>query len=163
MQVERTDTGLIVDVSSEEETERLGHALAEVVEPGGVVALVGPLGAGKTRLSRAFAEALGVDPGAIASPTFVLIHEYEGSLPVYHFDTYRLAGPDEFEALGVADYWNAGGICLVEWADRVLDSLPPRRWTVRIEPVGPSARRFQITWPEGRDAGVQLVNRLAAV
>src|SRR5258707_15744190 len=116
MRVERTDRGVTIEVASEAETEELGRALAAVVEPGMVIGLIGPLGAGKTRLSRALAEALGVDPEAIASPTFVLIHECEGRIPVYHFDTYRLRSPEEFEALGAADYWSAGGVCLVEWA-----------------------------------------------
>src|SRR6187455_2631640 len=113
MRVERTAAGLTIEVEGEAETERVGRALAGVVGPGTVVGLIGPLGAGKTRLVRAVAEALGVDPGAIASPTFVLIHEYEGVLPVYHFDTYRLGGPDDFDALGASDYWGAGGVCLV--------------------------------------------------
>src|SRR5215204_5605796 len=97
---------LTVDVLSEVETDRLGRALADLVAPGIVIGLVGPLGAGKTRLTRAIAEALGVDPEAISSPTFVLIHEYEGHIPVYHFDAYRLGGPDDFEALGASDYWD---------------------------------------------------------
>src|SRR4051812_5587441 len=101
MQAERTPDGeLIVELRSEFETDRLGRTLAELVESGTVVGLIGPLGAGKTRLTRAISEALGVDPGAIASPTFVLIHEYDGRIPVYHFDAYRLGGPDEFDALG---------------------------------------------------------------
>src|SRR3954471_4675282 len=120
MRVERVDaTTLAIEVESESDTEALGGALAGVVSPGTVIGLVGPLGAGKTRLVRALAEALGVDPGAIASPTFVLIHEYEGQIPVVHCDAYRLRDADEFEALGVDDYWSGGGICLVEWADRV--------------------------------------------
>src|SRR3954469_15745038 len=89
--------GLGIVVESEAETDRLGRALAGLGARGAVIGLVGPLGAGKTRLTRAIAEALGVDPGAIASPTFVLIHEYEGRIPVYHFDAYRLADADEFD------------------------------------------------------------------
>jgi tRNA threonylcarbamoyladenosine biosynthesis protein TsaE len=112
-----------------------------------VIGLVGPLGAGKTRLVRAVAECLGVDPGAIASPTFVLIHEYEGRLPVYHFDAYRLMSPEEFEHLGVADYWNRGGICLVEWADRVSDMLPESRWMISLCPTGPTSRSARIDLP----------------
>ena len=121
-----------VEVESESETDLLGRALADWVRPGTVIGLVGPLGAGKTRLVRALSEALGVDPGEIASPTFILIHEYEGRLPIYHFDTYRLASPDEFDALGASDYFETDGLCLIEWADRVADHLPPGTWTIRI-------------------------------
>src|SRR5918998_1931167 len=141
------ESGIVVE--SEAETDRVGRALAQVVAPGTVIGLIGPLGAGKTRLTRAIAEALGVDPGAIASPTFVLIHEYEGRIPVYHFDAYRLGGPDDFEALGASDYWDGGGVCLVEWADRVAERLPCDAWIVRIEPTGPESRRLRIEFPAG--------------
>ncbi len=146
MQVERSgESTLSIRIASEAETERLGQALAEVIHPGVVIGLVGTLGAGKTRLVRALAEALGVDPGAIASPTFVLIHEYEGRLPIYHFDAYRLDSPDDFEALGASDYWTEGeGLCLIEWADLVADRLPREAWWIRIEPDGPRAIPFQI-------------------
>lgn len=147
---------LAVEVASEADTDRLGRALAEVVAPGAVLGLVGTLGAGKTRLVRAMAEALGVDPGAIASPTFVLIHEYAGRLPIYHFDAYRLADADEFDALGASDYWAEGdGLCLIEWADLVADRLPRGTWWVRIESTGPSSRTVLL---EGPDAA-----RLAAL
>jgi tRNA threonylcarbamoyladenosine biosynthesis protein TsaE len=150
MRVERTGgTSLTIAIASEADTERLGRALAEVVGPGVVIGLVGTLGAGKTRLVRALAEALGVDPGAIASPTFVLIHEYEGRMPVYHFDAYRLAGPDEFDALGASDYWTeADGLCLIEWADLVADRLPPATWWVRIDLDGPTGRLVRVEMPE---------------
>ena len=114
MTITRLEFGLTIELLSEQETERLGHALAEVLAPGTVIGLVGPLGAGKTRLARAIAESFGVDPAVIASPTFVLIHEYEGTLPVYHFDAYRLDSARAFEDLGVADYWNAEGF--VSWS-----------------------------------------------
>jgi len=139
---------LILTLGGEADTEALGLALAKVLGPGDVVGLVGTLGAGKTRLSRAIAEALGVDPGAISSPTFVLIHEYESStLPIYHFDTYRLEGPSAFDALGASDYWTeAVGLCLVEWADLVADRLPEPTWWVRIEPTAdPSGRLVEVT------------------
>lgn len=139
---------LEVQLASEEDTARLGRAMAEVVGPGTVIGLAGPLGAGKTRLARAIAEALGVDPSAISSPTFVLIQEYEGRLPVYHFDTYRLPTPEAFEELGSAEYWR-DGVSLVEWADRVESLLPDDRWWIAIEPsgAGPSARRARIAAP----------------
>jgi tRNA threonylcarbamoyladenosine biosynthesis protein TsaE len=148
MKVVRTDSGLQIDLADEGETERLGRALADVMAPNVVVGLVGPLGAGKTRLTRAIAEALGVDPSAIASPTFVLIHEYDGRIPVYHFDVYRLTSPAAFEDLGAADYWQAGGVCLVEWADRVRDLLPADAWWIAIEPMGVSTRRVRIEVPD---------------
>ena len=146
MRIERVDaTTLALGIDSEAETEQLGRALAGVVEGGVVIGLVGTLGAGKTRMTRALAEALGVDPGAIASPTFVLIHEYAGRLPVSHFDAYRLAGPDEFDALGASDHWLEGDrVCLVEWADLVSDRLPVDSWWVRIELDGPTGRRVRV-------------------
>src|SRR5438067_13388120 len=101
MEMARTPLGLSIELASEDDTARLGRALADLVEPGTVIGLVGPLGAGKTRLVRAIAEALGVDPTAISSPTFVLIQEYEGRLPIYHFDAYRLPTLESFEDLGV--------------------------------------------------------------
>jgi tRNA threonylcarbamoyladenosine biosynthesis protein TsaE len=147
MRIERTGTGLTIEVATEAETERVGRALALLVEPGTVIGLAGPLGAGKTRLVRALAEALGVDPGAIASPTFVLIHEYEGRIPVVHCDVYRLRGAEEFAALGVEEYWNGGGVCLVEWADRVADRLPPGAWFLRIAPLGVESRQLVLALP----------------
>jgi tRNA threonylcarbamoyladenosine biosynthesis protein TsaE len=163
MKAEPTAEGLIVEIVTEAETDRLGRALAEVVGPGVVIGLVGPLGAGKTRLTRAVAEALGVDPDAIASPTFVLIHEYEGRIPVYHFDAYRLDRPDDFEALGVADYWRNAGLCMVEWADRVMDLLPEDRWLIRIEPTGPASRRISIGIPDGEKTRALLLERTRAI
>jgi tRNA threonylcarbamoyladenosine biosynthesis protein TsaE len=159
MEVVRAPDGLIVTLSSEEETMRLGRAIAELVEPGTVIGLIGPLGAGKTRLVRAIAEALGVDPEAISSPTFVLIQEYDGRLPIYHFDTYRLPTPEAFEALGVADYWESG-VSLVEWADRVRNLLPEDCWTITLEPTGPTSRSARIELPP---AARGVVERLASL
>ncbi len=149
MDMARPAPGLLeVSLESEDETVRLGRAVAGLVEAGTVIGLIGPLGAGKTRLTRAIAESLGVDPSVISSPTFVLIQEYAGRLPVYHFDTYRLTSASAFEDLGVADYWDSG-VSLVEWADRVADLLPPERWTITLEPAGPTARRARIEMPQG--------------
>jgi tRNA threonylcarbamoyladenosine biosynthesis protein TsaE len=136
-----------VDLAHEEDTDRLGRCLAGLVTPGTVIGLVGPLGAGKTRLVRAVAEGLGVDPTAIASPTFVLIHEYQGRIPVYHFDTYRLSSPQAFDALGPQDYFYSDGVCLVEWADRVSDRLPQDTWWIHLEHTGPSSRAASLAGP----------------
>ena len=155
-------TTLTIRLDSEGDTDRLGRALAAVVGPGVVIGLVGHLGAGKTRLVRALAEALGVEPRAIASPTFVLIQEYEGrTMPIYHFDAYRLDDPEAFDALGAADYWLEGrGLCLVEWADLVPDRLPPSTWWLRIEATGPESRAVRLDLPEPEAAA--LLARLQA-
>ena len=114
--------------NNEHDTERLGAALADVLPPGTVVGLIGTLGAGKTRLVQAVAAALGVPPGNVTSPTFVLVNEYRGGrMPVYHFDTYRLKDDDEFLDLGPDEYFDSNGLTFVEWADRVADLLPDER------------------------------------
>ena len=163
MQIERTANGLTIDVASEQDTVQLGRALAEVVAPGVVIGLVGPLGAGKTRLTRALAEALDVDPSCIASPTFVLIHEYEGRIPVYHFDAYRLPSADEFESLGASDYFAGDGVCLIEWANLVLDRLPLDVWMIEIEPTGPEQRIVHVLFPNNSEIADMLAERLTRV
>jgi tRNA threonylcarbamoyladenosine biosynthesis protein TsaE len=125
-------------------TQMLGAALAEVLPAGAVVALIGSLGAGKTRLVQAVAEAAGVPDSVVASPTFVLVHEYLGRLPIFHFDVYRLRDEDEFLALGPEEYFSQPGWSFVEWADRVVDCLPRERLEISIEPIGPNIRRFSI-------------------
>jgi tRNA threonylcarbamoyladenosine biosynthesis protein TsaE len=132
--------------NDEHDTARLGAAIAEVVSPGTTIALIGTLGAGKTRLVQAVAEALGVAPATVTSPTFVLVNEYTGGrLPVYHFDTYRLKDEDEFLELGPDEYFDSAGVVFVEWADRVADLLPAERLELSIEATGPTSRRITIT------------------
>lgn len=131
---------------NESETDRLGKVLASVLPNGSVVALNGTLGAGKTRLVRAIAEASGVDQETVSSPTFVLIHEYEGNRPIYHFDTYRLKTEDEFLELGPDDYFDGDGISLIEWADRIPDVLPDQRLEIDILIPDEHTREFRITF-----------------
>jgi tRNA threonylcarbamoyladenosine biosynthesis protein TsaE len=130
----------------EAETERLGIALAESLPRPAVVALRGTLGAGKTRLVRAMARGLGIDPDLVTSPTFVLVHEYPGETPLYHFDAYRLRGEEEFWQLGPEEYFGGdlAGITIVEWADRVEACLPDERMEITIEAVAATERRFSI-------------------
>ncbi len=110
----------------QESTEQFGAALAEKLAAGDVVALTGDLGAGKTTLAKAVARGLGV-PETLTSPTFTIVQEYEsGRLPLYHFDVYRVHDEDELFEIGFDDYLNAGGICLIEWADLIEDLLPER-------------------------------------
>jgi tRNA threonylcarbamoyladenosine biosynthesis protein TsaE len=136
---------LTVTSNSERDTERLGAALATALPPGTVVGLVGTLGAGKTRLVQAVAEALGVPAGNVTSPTFVLVNEYRsGRMPVYHFDTYRLKDEDEFLALGPEEYFESNGLTFVEWSDRVAELLPQERVELRIEVADETKRRITI-------------------
>jgi tRNA threonylcarbamoyladenosine biosynthesis protein TsaE len=132
--------------ASEEETLRLGKLLADVLPAGTVVALVGTLGAGKTRLVQAVAGALGVPREEVTSPTFVLMNEYVGGrLPVYHFDAYRLRDEDEFLELGPEEYFDGPGLTFVEWADRVENCLPTDFLRIEIEVTGDTQRRFTIS------------------
>lgn len=134
----------VYEAADEEASEALGRKLAALLPDVGVVALCGPLGAGKTRLVQAVAAALGVERQAVSSPTFVLIHEYQGQRRVYHFDAYRLKDEDEFAALGADEYFDAG-MCFVEWADRVSECLPRDYLRIVIEPTGEQSRRFEIS------------------
>jgi tRNA threonylcarbamoyladenosine biosynthesis protein TsaE len=129
----------------ESDTERLGAALAATLPAGTVVGLIGPLGAGKTRLVQAVARSLGVPSGNVTSPTFVLVNEYPGGrLPLYHFDTYRLKDEDEFLALGPDEYFESNGLTFVEWADRVGGLLPSERLEIELEVKGETAREISI-------------------
>ena len=127
---------------SERDTDQLGAALAEVLPANTTLALIGTLGAGKTRLVQALAAACGTPRETVVSPTFVLCQEYRGRRDLFHFDTYRLRDEDEFLQLGPEEYFAAGGITVVEWADRVIDSLPRERLEVRIEVTGETSRSF---------------------
>jgi tRNA threonylcarbamoyladenosine biosynthesis protein TsaE len=131
--------------SKESDTDRLGAALAEVLPDGATVALCGTLGAGKTRLVQAIAEAAGIDRRNVVSPTFVLVQEHHGRRAVYHIDAYRLRNDDEFLALGPEEYFEGDGLVLIEWADRVASCLPPDRVEIRIHVTGDASRRFDIT------------------
>src|SRR5260221_13300565 len=127
-------------------TTSLGHRLGSALFPGAVIGLVGPLGAGKTHLVRAIAEGLGVrNSRVVSSPTFGLIHEYPARLPIFHFDAYRLRGPAEFVELGVDEYFASGGVCLIEWADKVADCLPAEHLRLELEATGETSRRATLT------------------
>ncbi|NMC20194.1 MAG: tRNA (adenosine(37)-N6)-threonylcarbamoyltransferase complex ATPase subunit type 1 TsaE, partial [Thermogutta sp.] len=118
---------------SEQKTRKLGRDLARLLPDPAVVALVGTLGSGKTRLVQGLAEGCGCDPRLVTSPTFVLIQEYLGKRRLYHFDVYRLQDVSEFVDLGAEEYFAGSGICAIEWADRVLDYLPTERLDVFLE------------------------------
>jgi tRNA threonylcarbamoyladenosine biosynthesis protein TsaE len=128
-----------------EETNQWGRRLGELLFPNAVVALVGGLGAGKTHLSRAIAEGLLVrNPNAVTSPTFVLIQEYPARLPIFHMDVYRLLSVHEYFELGALEYYTQGGVCLIEWADRVREALPLERLEISLQPITEQARLVRV-------------------
>jgi tRNA threonylcarbamoyladenosine biosynthesis protein TsaE len=128
-----------------EATRRLGQHLGQLLSPGAGVALIGQLGAGKTHLVRAISEGLEVpDSRVVTSPTFVLIQEYQGRLPIYHFDAYRLAGEGPFADLGVYEYLEGEGVCLIEWAERVEGCLPAEQLRVTLTVHGASSREARL-------------------
>ncbi|WP_321530965.1 tRNA (adenosine(37)-N6)-threonylcarbamoyltransferase complex ATPase subunit type 1 TsaE [uncultured Desulfuromonas sp.] len=115
---------LLLDLNStsEQQTRRFGIALGKLLPRGSLVLLHGDLGAGKTCLAAGIARGVGVDPGVpITSPTYTLLNCYEGRLPLYHFDLYRLAGEEELEDLGFDEYFHGDGVALVEWPERCPD------------------------------------------
>lgn len=140
-----------LDIADLSATEEFGRRLGALLFPGAVIALVGQLGAGKTHLTRAVAEGLGVkNSAAVNSPTFVLIQEYVARLPIYHFDAYRLGGAREFAELGVDEYFRGDGVCLVEWADKVDATLPAEHLRIEIEIIDTDRRRFHLAASGGR-------------
>ena len=109
--------------NSEVETEALGARLAGRLMPGAVVAFTGDLGAGKTAFTRGLAQGLGI-VDRVTSPTFTIVNEYEGGrLPLFHFDMYRLESSEELFDIGWEDYLRRGGVCAVEWSEKVADAL----------------------------------------
>jgi tRNA threonylcarbamoyladenosine biosynthesis protein TsaE len=139
---------LIIELPDIAATQAFGRRLGRRLWPGVVIALIGELGAGKTQLTRAIAEGLGiVDSRVVTSPTFVLVQEYQARLPVYHFDAYRLSTEAEFAELGAHEYFESIGVCLVEWADRVPGCLPADCLRVTLSVTGETSRRAAI---EGR-------------
>jgi len=116
---------------STEETEALGYQLAEYLRPGDVIAYYGDLGAGKTAFTRGLARGLGCT-GRVSSPTFTIVNEHEGRLPLFHFDMYRLGDEEELFDIGWEDYLRRGGVCAVEWSERVEGALPAEAITITI-------------------------------
>jgi len=109
---------------SPEDTLAIARALGEALRPGDVVALVGDLGAGKTLFCKGVGEALGIPPGRIVSPTFTIVTEHAGPVPLTHIDVYRLSGAREADEIGMRELLSGDGVCLVEWAEKIAELLP---------------------------------------
>jgi tRNA threonylcarbamoyladenosine biosynthesis protein TsaE len=137
--------------SSPSETRALGARLGTAAGPGTLIALVGPLGAGKTQLAKGVAQGLGVST-VVNSPTFVLMNEHPGRLRLFHVDAYRLDDPEEALAAGLLDERELAGVTVVEWADRLDGWLPDERLDIEIEadPAGDPERRVLRWQAHGR-------------
>lgn len=109
--------------SSPEETFSFAKDFAKSLKPGEIICMYGDLGAGKTLFAKGVAEGLGVEDH-VSSPTFTIVNEYEGRLPFYHFDVYRISDPDEVYETGFEDYINGEGVCLIEWAELIEEIIP---------------------------------------
>lgn len=146
------DMGKVFTTTSADETVALGKRLGQVLKEGEVVALDGDLGAGKTCITRGIAEGMGLISDDVCSPTFTIVNEYTDpadKMPLFHFDTYRLSGTDDFIAAGLDEYFYRGGVCVIEWSSIIDDILPEN--TVRINITGNgSERKIDIEDPEGR-------------
>lgn len=166
-----------VVVQDEAATQRLAALLGRLVVPGAVIVLEGQLGAGKTTFVKGLAQSLGVDEAEVTSPTFALMHEYEGQVPVYHFDVYRLDDPAEFAELGADEYLAGRGVAVIEWGGRVREELPEERLEIVIQredelagradaaaggDASPTATARRLSfWPHGQ-APREWVDKLAA-
>jgi tRNA threonylcarbamoyladenosine biosynthesis protein TsaE len=134
-----------LSTAAPQETRAIGHALGSHARAGALVALIGPLGAGKTELAKGVAEGLGVT-SVVNSPTFVLMNEHAGRLPLFHIDAYRLDDPEEAIAAGLFDDRQAAGVAVVEWADRLADRLPAERLELTLLPEPDGSDRRRISW-----------------
>ena len=140
--------------TSVDQTQALACQLSTRLCPGDVLALHGDLGAGKTAFVRGLVAGLGGNPRAVSSPTFVLLNVYDRPpirLSVYHLDAYRVATPDDFDAIGFPELLTQGGVVAVEWPQRIAPLLPPATIHIRLTPTGPASRRIDIEPPGGRE------------
>jgi tRNA threonylcarbamoyladenosine biosynthesis protein TsaE len=131
------------------DTEMLGEAVGRLLEAGDIVCLYGELGSGKTVLTRGIAKGLGVrSERAVRSPSFVLMHRYQGRVPVYHADLYRLDGPTDIEDIGLREFLGGDGVAVIEWAEKLDASLPAERVEIAIAHQTDEMRLITIT-PQG--------------
>ena len=136
---------IIYKSQSEEETRFIGFEIAKTLLPGDVVGLSGEFGAGKTRLIKAICEYYEIPPSRVTSPSFTLIHEYQGSHKIVHLDTYRLATDGDFELLDIDYYLEQKAIILIEWAGKVEHLLPKSTRWIEIHVDGPTRRTLHFS------------------
>ena len=134
---------------SAQETIDLGKKIGSKLKKGDVIAMQGTLGAGKTTITKGIALALGIEE-TITSPTFCLISEYEGKMPLYHMDVYRLEGTEDFINLGTDDMIYGDGVSIIEWSEKIMDELPKKTIILKLSALDGSSRKIEIeNWNNG--------------
>ena len=141
---------MTIITNNEDETIREGEKLGKKLKPGTVVALYGDLGAGKTAFTRGLAAGLGIGM-CVSSPTFTIVNEYPGDIPLFHFDMYRLENETELFDIGWDDYHDRGGVCAVEWSEKVPGAFSPDTIIVKFDNLGGEMRRIEIADDGGND------------
>lgn len=134
---------MTIRTTSAEETTALGERLGKLLAPGDVIALYGDLGAGKTTLTRGIAVGMGLHAD-IHSPTFTLIHEHLGAIPLYHIDLYRLSDEHEIESLGLEEYIYGDGVTVIEWGEKIRSILPVERLDITLRTTGDAERELTL-------------------
>ena len=132
---------------SEKETEEIGYEFVKSLTPGTVVAMYGFLGAGKTAFVRGMAKGLGINE-RVTSPTFTIVNEYNGDIPLFHFDMYRISCSDDLFEIGWDDYLNRNGIIVTEWSENICDVFDSSTIKVDIEKISDYERKITIIYPE---------------
>ncbi|KAB3532422.1 tRNA (adenosine(37)-N6)-threonylcarbamoyltransferase complex ATPase subunit type 1 TsaE [Alkaliphilus pronyensis] len=130
-----------IELKNQRETEIIAEKLGQLVDKGDIICLTGDLGAGKTVFSKSFAKGLGVQE-VVTSPTFTIIQEYEGRIPMYHFDVYRIDNPLDMEDIGIDEYLFGNGVCIIEWASNIKDILPENCLWLHMKVTGQVSRRI---------------------
>jgi len=150
---------ICIDISNQIELEAFAKRLGQLVHGGDVICMTGDLGAGKTTFTQAFANGLDVED-YVTSPTFTLIHEYDGRVPLYHFDVYRINHVSEMEDLGYEEYFYGNGVCVIEWASLIEEVLPKDRLWIEIKVTGIESR--QICVDSTNDYYEEMIKELLA-
>ena len=140
-----------------DETIKLGETLGSVLDRGCVLTFFGDLAAGKTTFTKGLAKGLGISD-YVSSPTFTLIHEHKGRLPLYHVDLYRLNGTEEIETIGLDEYLESGGVTVIEWSERFEGELPDERIDIKIVPTGDDEREITFSTLDYEDVLEKLEN-----
>ncbi len=140
---------LTFHTKSEQETIQLGEKIGSLLKKGDIIAMQGTLAAGKTTITKGIARALGITD-TITSPTFCLISEYYGRMPLYHMDVYRLDGREDFINLGTDDMLYGDGVCIIEWSEKIMEELPSNTIILKLTPQEDGSRIIEIeNWNNG--------------